>query len=277
VRRLGWAPPGFHALRRSPWGERIRRELPVTGAIWRQTCRLTEGARCRVYFRRVWRTARPVRGPLRDRRDSRSHRLTAPRWMGAGTGARRLVHLNGDSHPPRRVAAIARRARPRRAATVIVRHQLSRRPSGSPAEARSFLEPVLTRVRYLFIGQTRRRRCFGFAGLAPSRTLESLAAPWRPKGAIQPAAGRGGLHGAQTRPALQASRRLTVQMIDPIGAGDAYAPGLWALLRGRAPSRGRRRGHRGGGTQCSMWGDIALVTPQVRRPTVLAGGPDVRR
>src|SRR5207244_139685 len=44
----------------------------------------------------------------------------------------------------------------------------------SPAEARAFLEPMLARVRYLFIGQAEAHTLFGFAG-SPEQTLDGLA------------------------------------------------------------------------------------------------------
>src|SRR5438067_148224 len=73
------------------------------------------------------------------------------------------------------------------------------------------------------------------------------------------------------------SRRLTVQMVDPIGAGDAYAAGfLWALLRGRDLQEAVDSGTAVAALKCSTWGDIALVSPQ-DVVDVLAGGPDVRR
>ena len=73
--------------------------------------------------------------------------------------------------------------------------------------------------------------------------------------------------------------RPVVQVVDPIGAGDAYVAGfLWTVLGG------------GGGTvqaavdagtavaalKCSLWGDVAVIDPEDVRE-VLAGGPGVRR
>ena len=66
-------------------------------------------------------------------------------------------------------------------------------------------------------------------------------------------------------------------MIDPIGAGDAYAAGfLWAMLRGRDIQEAVNAGTAVAAIKCSTWGDIALVSPQ-DVADVLAGGPDVRR
>jgi 2-dehydro-3-deoxygluconokinase len=71
--------------------------------------------------------------------------------------------------------------------------------------------------------------------------------------------------------------RPVVQMVDPIGAGDAYAAGfLWAVLRGRDLQEAVDAGTAVGALKCSTWGDIALVSAQ-DVADVLAGGPDVRR
>jgi len=68
-----------------------------------------------------------------------------------------------------------------------------------------------------------------------------------------------------------------VQVIDPIGAGDAYVAGfLWAVLQKRELQEAVDVGTAVGALKCSMWGDIALVTPRDVEE-VLGDGPDVRR
>jgi 2-dehydro-3-deoxygluconokinase len=68
-----------------------------------------------------------------------------------------------------------------------------------------------------------------------------------------------------------------VQVVDPIGAGDAYVAGfLWATLTGRDVQAAVDAATAVAALKCSTWGDIALVSPQ-DVDDVLAGGPDVRR
>src|SRR5437867_103706 len=68
-----------------------------------------------------------------------------------------------------------------------------------------------------------------------------------------------------------------VQVVDPIGAGDAYVAGfLWAVLQKRELQEAVDVGTAVGALKCSMWGDIALVTPRDVEE-VLGDGPDVRR
>src|SRR5207244_6436736 len=86
--------------------------------------------------------------------------------------------------------------------------------------------------RSLSTGQPEARTLFGLSG-APAETLAALGR-MAPKATISLQQGEEGstvLDGGRIfRPRV----RPTVQMVDPIGAGDAYAAGfLWAVLRGR--------------------------------------------
>ena len=72
-------------------------------------------------------------------------------------------------------------------------------------------------------------------------------------------------------------RRPDVQVVYPIGAGDAYVAGfLWAVLGKRELQEAVEVGSAVAALKCSMWGDIALVSPRDVEE-VLAGGPEVRR
>ena len=71
--------------------------------------------------------------------------------------------------------------------------------------------------------------------------------------------------------------RHEVQVVDPIGAGDAYVGGfLWATLQGRDLQDAIDIGQAVAALKCSMWGDIALISPR-DVDDLLAGGPSVRR
>ena len=145
----------------------------------------------------------------------------------------------------------------------------------SPAEARAFLEPVLTRVRYLFIGQAEAQTLFGLAG-SPEQTLDGLAR-LAPKATISLQRGEEGSTVLDGGRLMRPGFRPVVQVVDPIGAGDAYAAGfLWATLSGRGLQEAVDAGTAVAAIKCSTWGDIALVSPQ-DVADLLAGGPDVRR
>ena len=72
-------------------------------------------------------------------------------------------------------------------------------------------------------------------------------------------------------------RRPRVEVVDPIGAGDAYVAGfLWAAQRGADLEETVDTATAVAALKCSIWGDIAVITPR-DVDDVLAGGPGVRR
>src|SRR5262245_41026389 len=270
--RLGLTAAWISALPANPWGERIRRELAGHGVDCAYV-QLTEGARVGVYFLEYGVPPRPVR-VLYDRRDSAFARLTPTQVDWEPVRRARLVHLTGIT-PALGAAARSLVERAIGEASTVSFDVNYRATLWSPEEARTFIEPVLTRVRYLFIGQSEARTLFGLSG-TPGETLEALGR-LAPKATISLQQGEEGstvLDGGRIiRPRL----RPAVQVVDPIGAGDAYAAGfLWAVLRGRDLQEAVDAGTAVAALKCSTWGDIALVSPQ-DVADVLAGGPDVRR
>jgi len=270
--RLGLRTAWISALPANPWGERIRRELVGHGVDCGHV-RMTEGARVGVYFLEYGVAPRPVH-VLYDRRDSAFARLTASQVDWEPVRLARIVHLTGITpalgEAPR---SLVERAL---AEAATVSFDINYRATlWSPGEARAFLEPVLTRVRYLFIGQGEAQTLFGFAG-SPEQALDGLSR-LAPKATISLQRGEEGSTVLDGGRLVRPSRRPAVQMVDPIGAGDAYAAGfLWATLSGRGLQEAVDAGTAVAALKCSTWGDIALVSPQ-DVADVLAGGPDVRR
>jgi 2-dehydro-3-deoxygluconokinase len=270
--RLGLSTAWISALPANPWGDRIRRELTGHGVDCGHV-RMTEGARVGVYFLEYGVPPRPVR-VLYDRRDSAFARLTAAQVDWEPVRRARLVHLTGIT-PALGESARALVERALAEATTVSFDVNYRATLWSPAEARAFLEPVLARVRYLFIGQGEADTIFGFAG-APEPTLDGLAR-LAPKATISLQRGEEGSTVLDGGRLFRPTRRPAVQVVDPIGAGDAYAAGfLWATLRGCSLQEAVDAGTAVAAIKCSTWGDIALVSPQ-DVADVLAGGPDVRR
>ena len=71
--------------------------------------------------------------------------------------------------------------------------------------------------------------------------------------------------------------RPRVQVVDSIGAGDAFVGGfLWATLSGRKIEDVVDVATAVAALKCSTWGDIALVRAR-DVDDLIAGGPDVRR
>jgi len=270
--RLGLRTAWISALPANPWGERIRRELTAHGVDC-GLVRMTPNTRVGTYFLEYGVPPRPVR-VLYDRRDSAFARLTPAEVDWAPLRSARLVHLTGIT-PALGDAARALVERALREASTVSFDVNYRATLWSPADACAFFETVLPRVRYLFIGQAEAQTLFGLSG-APAPTLDALAR-LAPKATISLQQGGEGstvLDGGRLyRPRV----RPAVQVVDPIGAGDAYAAGfLWAMLRGRDLQDAVDAGTAVGALKCSTWGDIALVS-EADVTDLLAGGPDVRR
>jgi 2-dehydro-3-deoxygluconokinase len=270
--RLGLRAAWISALPANPWGERIRRELAGHGVDCAYV-RMTEDARVGVYFLEYGVPPRPVR-VLYDRRDSAFARLTPAQVDWEPVRRARLVHLTGIT-PALGESARALVEQALHEASTVSFDVNYRATLWSPEQARVFVEPVLPRVRYLFIGQAEARTLFDLSG-APEQTLDALArlAPQATISLQQGDKGSTVLDGARV---FRPRRRPTVQVVDPIGAGDAYAAGfLWAVLRGCGLQDAVDAGTAVAALKCSTWGDIALVSAQ-DVADVLAGGPDVRR
>ena len=270
--RLGLSTAWISALPANPWGERIRRELTGHGVDCGYV-RMVDSSRVGVYFLEYGVAPRPVR-VLYDRRDSAFTRLTPAQVDWDPIRRARLVHLTGIT------PALGQSPRSLIERALVEASTVSfdvnyRATLWSSTEAHAILEPVLAHVRYLFIGQAEAHTLFGFAG-SPEQMLDGLAR-LAPKATISLQRGEEGSTVIDGGRLFRPSRRLTVQMVDPIGAGDAYAAGfLWAVLRGRDLQEAVDSGTAVAALKCSTWGDIALVSPQ-DVADVLAGGPDVRR
>jgi sugar/nucleoside kinase (ribokinase family) len=168
------------------------------------------------------------------RRGSAASRLSAadaPDEVLAGVA---LVHLTGITlalgDGPRELAlSLARRARARGA---TVTFDPNYRPAlwSSPGEAAAAIEPVLEHVDWYLCGSAEGETLFG------GDPLEALAARGVP-GAVVRVGERGALVAvggevSEVRPSR------TEQVVDEIGAGDAFAAGfVYGLLQGWEPER----------------------------------------
>lgn len=270
--RLGLRAAWLSALPANPWGERIRRELASHGVDCRFV-RAVEGARVGVYFLEYGVPPRPIR-VLYDRKDSAFARLRPEELDWEPVRRARLVHLTGITPAlgdgPRALTLQALREASQVSFDVNYRAAL-----WSPTEARAFIEPALSAVRFFFIGREEARLIFGLEGTA-EEVLGALArlAPKATVTLLQGDEGSVVLDGTRV---VRPRRRLPVQVADPIGAGDAYVAGfLWATLDGRDLQEAVDAADAVAALKCSIWGDIALISRRDVEDT-LAGGPSVRR
>jgi 2-dehydro-3-deoxygluconokinase len=270
--RLGLRAAWLSALPANPWGARVRRELAGHGVDCAYV-RDVPDARLGVYFLEFGAPPRPIR-VLYDRRDSAFARLTPEIVDWEPVRRARCVHVTGitpalGDGSRRLVEQVLREA-------ATVSFDVNYRAAlWSPAEARAFAQRVLPVARHVFLGQAEAETVFGLTG-ADEAIVEALArlAPKASIALLQGAAGSLVLaDGRLWRP----TRTHAVQVVDPIGAGDAFVAGfLWATLGGRGPQAAVDAGAAVAALKCSTWGDVALVEPR-DVDELLAGGPDVRR
>jgi 2-dehydro-3-deoxygluconokinase len=270
--RLGLRSAWISGLPANAWGERIRRELTGHGVDCTHV-RMLDDARVGVYFLEFGAAPRPIR-VLYDRRDSAFARLTPEAIDWEPVRRARLVHVTGITPAlgpgPRRIVEQALHE------AAAVSFDLNyRRALWAPREARAFVESALPAVRHLFMGEAEARTVLELSG-STDAILEALSR-LAPKATIALLQGQEGstvlVDGRLWRP----SRTHTVQVVDPVGAGDAYVAGfLWAMLNGRGPQAAVDAGAAVAALKCSTWGDVALIDAR-DVADLLAGGADIRR
>jgi 2-dehydro-3-deoxygluconokinase len=269
--RLGARVAWLSAVPANPWGERVRRELSAHGVDCTHVL-TTQGARLGLYFLEYGVPPRPIR-VLYDRRESAFARLRPEDLDWTPVREARVVHLTGvtaglgaDSR-----AVIRRALTEARALSYDVNYRAG---LWSGDEAAAFLEEVLPRVRYLFAGEDE-ARLLGFTG-RPEDIVIALAQR-APGAVIALMRGAAGSLVKVENTLYVPSRRPIVQVVDPIGAGDAFVAGyLWASLAGRTPQDAVDIADAVAALKCSTWGDVALVSPR-DVDDALGGGPSVRR
>ena len=270
--RLGRRSAWISALPANAWGERVRRELGSHGVECAHV-RTIDGARMGLYFLEYGVAPRPIR-VLYDRRDSAFARLAPADVDWEPVRRARLVHLSGVTAGLGGSAqALVRRAL---AEASAVSFDVNYRAAlWTPAQARDFIDGILPALRYLFLGESEAASIFGCAG-APESILEAMARR-APKATVTLMRGENGSLTFEGGAVITPARRHVVQLVDPIGAGDAFVGGFLAsMLGGETIQRAVDVGSAVAALKCSTWGDIALVSPR-DVDEVLSGGPDVRR
>jgi 2-dehydro-3-deoxygluconokinase len=273
--RLGLRAAWVSALPANAWGERARRELIGHGVDCAHV-RMVPGARQGLYFVEYGAPPRPVR-VVYDRRESAFARLQPDEIDWEVFRRARLVHLTGIT-PALGASARAIAERALREAAVVSFDVNYRSTLWAPAEARAFASAVLERARYVFLGREEARTLFGLVDAEPERVLEALAR-MAPKATVSLLMGDQGSITLDEGRVLRPTCRPEVQVVDPIGAGDAYVAGyLWTVLRegGGGGQAAVDAGTAVAALKCSLWGDVAAIDPADVRE-VLAGGSGVRR
>jgi 2-dehydro-3-deoxygluconokinase len=211
---------------------------------------------------------------LYDRRDSAFTRLTPDEVDWRTVREARVVHLTGIT-PALGAASRSLAERALVEASTLSFDLNYRAALWSPAEARAFALCVLPQARYVFAGLEEARMVFELEGPA-ERVIEALAR-YAEKATVSVLMGDEGSLTLDRGHLVRPQRRFRVDVVDPVGAGDAFVAGfLWASLRGRDIQETVETAAAVAALKCSTWGDIALVRPEDVED-VLAGGPGVRR
>ena len=169
------------------------------------------------------------------RRGSAASRLTSADVPDAALAGVELVHLTGitmalGDGPRALVLDVARRARAA-GALVIFDPNFRQALWESPAAAAAAMEPVLPHVDWYLCGAAEGETLLGVRG--PDAVIEALPVP----GAVVRIGERGAIvaAGGELSEVAPAS---TEQVVDEIGAGDAFAAGFaYGLLQGWDPAR----------------------------------------
>jgi 2-dehydro-3-deoxygluconokinase len=211
---------------------------------------------------------------LYDRRDSAFAQNTPEAVDWTPVRQARLVHLTGIT-PALGVGPRAVVERALREASAISFDLNYRAALWSPAEARTFVETVLPIARHVFMGEAEARTVFALEGTI-EQVIDALARR-APKATIALLQGSEGSTVLADGRLWRPSRAHTVQVVDPVGAGDAYVAGfLWATMNGRTPQDAVDAGAAVAALKCSTWGDVALVDAR-DVADLMAGGSDIRR
>jgi 2-dehydro-3-deoxygluconokinase len=253
--RLGARVAWLSALPANEWGERARRELTGHGVDCSYV-RMTEAARLGLYFLEYGVPPRPI-SVLYDRRDSAFARLRPDELDWTPVRQARLVHVSGVTAGLGELSrAVVRRTL---AEARVLSYDVNYRARlWSGDEARAFLDEVLPQVHYLFVGEEE-ARVLGFTGRAEG--IVTALAQRAPDAIIAVMRGADGSLVKVGDKLYAPSRRPVVQVVDPIGAGDAFVAGyLWATLTDRTPESAVDIADAVAALKCSTWGDVALVT-----------------
>lgn len=270
--RLGLRVAWISAVADNVWGERVRRELCGHGVDIANVLSMPN-ARAGVYFLEYGVAPRPIR-VVYDRRDSAFARLTPEMVDWEPVRRARMVHVSGvTAGLGENGRALVRRLMEE---APVVSFDLNYRAAlWTPDDARAFATSILPHVRYFFLGQAEARTVFGEDG--PAEATIEMIKRLAPKATISVLQGQEGSTVADAGRIWRPSVRHQVEVVDPIGAGDAYVAGyLWATLRGYSTQEAVDVAATVGALKCSIWGDIALIA-EADVIDALRGGPDVRR
>jgi 2-dehydro-3-deoxygluconokinase len=212
-----------------------------------------------------------------DRKDSAFTTLTASELDWAYLTAAQVVLMAGTApalssvlrETTREIAARVRAAGRLFALDVNYRAKL-----WSPQEAADYFVTLLPLVGLLFCGERDATRLFGFSG-EPERIARALQERFGVPTVVLTLGSEGALAVSDRVHRVARVRQVTV--VDPVGAGDAFAGGfLCGYLEGGV-QRGLEIGSAVGALHCTILGDFAYITRAEVEELLASDDDDIQR
>ena len=263
--RLGRTVAWLSALPANPWGRRIDGELrrhgvDTSGVRWVDE----PSARAGVYFIEPGARPRPTR-VVYDRARSVVALLDPSHIDPAVVRRARALHLTGITpalSPGCAAICDALAAAAADAGVPLVVDVNYRARLWSPREAAAGLAPLLARARLLMCGAGDAATIWGLGGVAPEEIATGLLERSNAELVVITLAERGALARARAG-GVWRQPAAPVRIIDPVGAGDAFAAGFlhrWLDEPGDVPAA-LRSGVALAAFKMTLPGDLALITP----------------
>jgi 2-dehydro-3-deoxygluconokinase len=258
--RLGRDVSWCSALPENALGRRVAHELQWHG-VDTSAVQWTTNARVGVYFLDTGSPPRPTQ-VIYDRKDSAVSRVDPEQFDPAPATRARVVHLTGITPALSHGCADVcnRLARKARSAGVPVSFDVNYRSLlWSPEEAAEGLGPLCGKADILFCGREDAETIWGISG-EPEEVLRELGTRFDSQYTVMTFGDKGAMLRTRAGDILSAPA-VSVDIVDPVGAGDAFAAGfLHGFLDGDLDAA-LRIGTAMAALKMTMHGDLAIITP----------------
>lgn len=279
--RLGMSTAWVSALPQNPLGRKVAGELlrhgvDVGSVIWR------DDARVGLYFMEAGAQPRPTR-VMYDRAGSAVATLNPDDVDTTIVGRARALHLTGITPAlSSNCAEICRRLlnAASDAGVLVVVDVNYRSLLWTPEEAAAGIAPLLEGASLLFCGASDAETIWGIRG-EPEQVGRALLER-SSAGLVVVTLGSDGACAVQRGGGVWLHASLPVEIVDPVGAGDAFAAGFLREWLGNSVNvaTALRSGVAMAALSMTMPGDLAIVTPEELAATLAqieGGSPDIVR
>jgi 2-dehydro-3-deoxygluconokinase len=255
-RRVSWSS----VLPNNPLGHRIARELNWHG-VDTSSVQWADGSRVGVYFLDTGSAPRATQ-VLYDRRDSAVANASSNHVDLSPAGETRILHLTGITPAlSAGCAQICHRLieRAKQSGATFSFDVNYRSLLWSPQEANEGLSPICERADILFCGREDADTIWGISG-SPEEVVDALGERFQSKLTVVTLGGDGAIVRTEDGD-LRRTESVAVEIVDPIGAGDAFAAGFLHGFLDENLDRALELGAAMAALKMTVHGDLAVVTP----------------